>query len=134
MKNETKTLCLPLKKTWFDMIKSGGKKEEYREITPYWIQRLLLVKDNEKYRKIQAKMAKKIYETYSSDLLCYAILAGNLNPINYKLVQFSLGYPSKSQSDRFMTKKIESISIGNPNPLWAPAEYQRKLMFIIRVS
>ena len=27
-------LTLPIKKKWFDMIKSGEKKEEYREIKP----------------------------------------------------------------------------------------------------
>lgn len=34
-------LALPIKKQWFDMIKSGEKKEEYREIKPYWTKRLL---------------------------------------------------------------------------------------------
>lgn len=29
-------LTLPIKKKWFDMILSGEKKEEYREITPYY--------------------------------------------------------------------------------------------------
>lgn len=37
MKN--KTLHLNLKKKWFDMILSGEKKEEYREIKPYWEKR-----------------------------------------------------------------------------------------------
>ena len=32
-------LTLPIKKKWFDMIKSGEKKEEYREIKPYWFVR-----------------------------------------------------------------------------------------------
>ena len=35
-----KILHLTLKKKWFDMIKSGVKKEEYREIKPYWVKRL----------------------------------------------------------------------------------------------
>lgn len=30
------TLHLNLKKKWFDMIASGEKKEEYRDIKPYW--------------------------------------------------------------------------------------------------
>ena len=34
-----KTLTLPLKKKWFDMIKAGIKKEEYRECSSYWINR-----------------------------------------------------------------------------------------------
>ena len=29
-------LTLPIKKKWFDMIKLGEKKEEYREIKPYY--------------------------------------------------------------------------------------------------
>mgnify|MGYP003290295032 CR=1 FL=1 len=33
-------LTLPIKKKWFDMIKSGEKKEEYREIKRYYDVRL----------------------------------------------------------------------------------------------
>jgi hypothetical protein len=33
-------LHLTLKAKWFDMIASGEKKEEYREIRPYWDKRL----------------------------------------------------------------------------------------------
>lgn len=33
-------LTLPIKKKWFDMILSGEKKEEYREIKPYYKSRL----------------------------------------------------------------------------------------------
>ena len=32
-------LTLPIKKKWFDMIISGEKKEEYREIKPYYTSR-----------------------------------------------------------------------------------------------
>lgn len=35
-----KVLHLTLKKKWFDMIASGEKKEEYREMKPYWHKRL----------------------------------------------------------------------------------------------
>lgn len=34
------TLRLTLKKEWFDMIASGDKKEEYREIKDFWLPRL----------------------------------------------------------------------------------------------
>ncbi len=34
-------LILPIKQKWFDMILHGGKKEEYREIKPYWDKRIL---------------------------------------------------------------------------------------------
>lgn len=36
-----KVLHISLIKQWFDMTDSGEKTEEYREITPYWIIRLL---------------------------------------------------------------------------------------------
>lgn len=35
------TLYLPLKKEWYNMIESGEKKEEYREINNYWKSRLM---------------------------------------------------------------------------------------------
>lgn len=36
-----KELKLVLKKKWYDMIASGVKKEEYRDATKYWENRLL---------------------------------------------------------------------------------------------
>ena len=41
MAKDYKTLHLVLKRKWWDMIASGEKKEEYREICPYWANRLL---------------------------------------------------------------------------------------------
>lgn len=32
-------LTLPIKKKWYDMILAGEKKEEYRDITPYYQKR-----------------------------------------------------------------------------------------------
>lgn len=40
-------LHLTLKKKWFDMILTGIKKEEYREIKPYWEKRLFEKFNNE---------------------------------------------------------------------------------------
>jgi len=34
-------LNLPLKKKWFEMTKAGIKKEDYREMSDYWIKRLV---------------------------------------------------------------------------------------------
>lgn len=41
MNGDERILYLPLKKEWYDMIESGEKTEEYREIKPYWCNRLL---------------------------------------------------------------------------------------------
>ena len=38
--HSVKELVLPIKKKWFDMILYKEKKEEYREIKPYYISRL----------------------------------------------------------------------------------------------
>jgi len=40
MNDELNILHLTLKREWFDMIASGVKKEEYREIKEYWDSRL----------------------------------------------------------------------------------------------
>ena len=34
-------LILPIKKKWYDMILSGEKKEEYRELKPYYRKRFV---------------------------------------------------------------------------------------------
>lgn len=36
-------LTLPIKKKWFNMILLGEKKEEYRELKPYWTTRFMKV-------------------------------------------------------------------------------------------
>lgn len=36
MSNIKPVLTLPIKRKWFEMILSGKKKEEYREIKPYY--------------------------------------------------------------------------------------------------
>lgn len=36
-----KILYLPLKAKWYEMIEIAVKKEEYREIKPYWTKRLV---------------------------------------------------------------------------------------------
>ena len=57
-------VILPTKKKWFDMIKSGEKTEEYRELKPYYIVRFLKALEFPKteqesvmelFRKMEAK-------------------------------------------------------------------------------
>ena len=40
MEHTKNPLILPIKKKWYDMIKSGEKKQEYREISPHYLRRL----------------------------------------------------------------------------------------------
>jgi len=48
----SKTLHLVLKKKWFDMILSGAKTEEYREIKPFWTKRILERWENDRQSTI----------------------------------------------------------------------------------
>jgi hypothetical protein len=57
-----KTLHLNLKKKWFDMIASGEKKEEYREIKPYWDKRLVIENFNgDKFKHFDVVVFKNGY-------------------------------------------------------------------------
>lgn len=58
-------LILPIKKKWFDMILSGEKKEEYREIKPYYTTRLY----GRAYEYNVKKGFMKEYEKYITILL-----------------------------------------------------------------
>lgn len=55
-----KVLELPLKGKRYDMIASGEKREEYREIKPYWEKRLVDYNGlREYYRKYREELAVK---------------------------------------------------------------------------
>lgn len=47
-------LYLKVKKRYFDLIREGIKKEDYREIKPFWKKRLLNRKDLTKFRTFDA--------------------------------------------------------------------------------
>jgi hypothetical protein len=87
-----KILHLTLKKKWFDMIASGEKKEEYREVKEYWVRRLIS-------NHFQCAYAK-IPTNYATD---------------YNVVLFRNGHNSNSP-----TVKVEllGISIGDGKPEW----------------
>ena len=55
-----KILHLTLKKKWFDLVASGVKKEEYREIRPYWDTRLNKHYDAVLFRNGYSKYAPEV--------------------------------------------------------------------------
>lgn len=88
------TLTLTLKKQWFDMIKSGEKKEEYREIKPFWKKRL---------RNVVLKTAlSTVYEGFQ----------------RYDNLVFTLGYPKAGDKERRLEFKNPRIHIGEGRPEW----------------
>ena len=101
-----KTLTLSLKKPWFDMIKSGKKKEEYREFNEFWIKRLTWTN---RYSKEQR------------------------NPFNgtilFDRLVFTLGYPKTDDKERRLEFKNPKIRIDKGLPEWGAEP--GKLYFVI---
>lgn len=111
------TLILVEKKKWYDMIASGEKKEEYREITSYWVTRLLGVPELDpdgdindilriKISKGHRAIPRNIYQRFH---------CGDLVPLPFRNVRFCFGY----EKDRpETTMLIKGITIGKGNPAW----------------
>lgn len=104
-----KTLHLVLKHTWYDMIASGEKKEEYREIKPYWTKRLT------DYNNIH-KWFKDIAERKFDISI----------PCRYSYLCFHRGYTSTT-----MTFIVKSIGVGKGKPEWGAPD---KPVFVIKLG
>jgi len=99
-------LHLTLKKKWFDMILSGEKKEEYRELKPYWLTRLYFNDNTEAY---DLNMTDEvIYELknlpYTNAELYF--WAGWKNH-TFSKIKFTNGYAKNSPSFEIECKGIE---------------------------
>ena len=113
---EKKVLPLVLEKKWFKKIISGEKTEEYREIKPYWASRLV----NQK-----AESGEVLFDEFGG--YCRVLGEPEYKPFTHVL--FYAGYAKDRQ---VVEKKIESISIGNPQKGMCPEEWLNKDVFIIR--
>lgn len=99
-----KTLTLSLKKEWFDMIKTGIKKEEYREIKPRYLEmfcKQLSIHGPNKYNNFDVSFHLKWPEEQGFDTLV-----------------FTLGYPKASDASRRLEFKNPKIRIGTGKPEW----------------
>jgi hypothetical protein len=75
-------LHLTLKKKWFDMIKAGVKKEEYRELKDYWFDRLTEDDYPLRAKKIDFVLFRNGYSKDAPQIKveCLGILIGDANP------------------------------------------------------
>ena len=103
--NNNNVLYLPLKKKWFDMIVSGIKKEEYREINDYWTKRLVKTEGN---------------------------LIDDFAFKQFDYVEFTLGYPSADNADARVRFKFEGIEKNTGRIEWG-AESGKKY-YVIRIG
>jgi hypothetical protein len=94
-------LHLTLKKQWFDLVASGSKKQEYREIKPYWIARFIWPE----YRHLETEQLKElIFKGVEVTKYPY-----------YEAVIFTNGYNQESPK---MMVELKNIYIGLPVPKW----------------
>ena len=115
-------LQLSLKKQWFDMTKSGIKTEDYREITPYWVKRLM----QESYLRICSN---------DDDLVDYIVFNIDVNFMlkhhakKFKTNTMTLGYPKSTDLERILKLEHKGIEIRTGNSDWG-AEPD-KLYFVV---
>jgi hypothetical protein len=96
-----RVLKLTLKKKWYNMIFSGNKLEEYREIKSYWIKRLLCELRSEYPYDIDT-ICEAIKGNYECSDLTYSFK-------HFDAIEFINGY--SSNSPRF-TIECKGINIG----------------------
>lgn len=113
-----KTLHLVLKKIYYDLIESGEKKEEYRDLSAYWIKRLCFTRiDNPYVYCVMEKCCIDCFKDAGEDYCAFP----------FDAVTFHLGYTKTT-----MTFEIEEISIGKGREEWG-AEPD-KLYFVIKLG
>lgn len=125
---EKKVLTLSVKKEWFDKIMSGEKKEEYREIKPYWVARFYY----DRYGKLSPVLVKELtdYIIKHGDTEYFEAKNGiEVSFIPYTHVLFINGYGDDKPR---VEKEIEWIDIDRPRKGWCPDDFLGKEFFVIR--
>lgn len=126
---EKKVLTLSVKKEWFDLIKAGEKREEYREIKPYWVARLFYDGACKLPPNVVRKLTSSIvkygdterFEEDNEDIV--------ISFVPYTHVLFINGYGDDKPR---VEKEIEWIDIDRPRKGWCPDEFLGKEYFVIR--
>ena len=127
MNGNTKKLTLSLKKKWFEMTKSGIKTEDYREITPYWCNRLLNNTYQKTYNKEFWKELIKDENQLYKRLKYIIYFTGEKK---FKTTTLTLGYPKSTDTDRIIKFEHLGIEIRTGNPEWGAEE--GKLYFVVK--
>lgn len=107
---EKKVLRLTVCKKWFDMIVTGTKKEEYREIKTYWARRLTTNCECFYDVAVELSYGSVIYRPFTH-------------------VLFINGYNKDSPR---IEKKIKEICIGFPKKGLCPDKWLKTRFFIIK--
>lgn len=127
LKMEKKILNLSLKKEWYEMIESGVKTEEYRELKPYWCNRILYhctLGIKEYWESVLQRALESVKK--HTFLSLNKVLVHEYGTRGYTHVKFSYGY-----TRRTMTFEIDNISIGKGNKEWGAPDEE---VFIIKLG
>lgn len=119
-----RTLTLSLKKKWFDMIKTGVKKEEYRAANEYWATRLIGKGNFAKWDYCGPKEFDLRFFGFES-----LTWTNDLKFIHFDKLVFTLGYPKADDMERRLTFKNPKFRIDKGRPEWG-AEHG-KMYFVI---
>jgi hypothetical protein len=131
MKN---VLHLTLKKKWFDMVLSGEKTEEYREIKPYWIDRFLRPlfsigsmeadqHDKEEFYYDVVNYEKTAWDSH------YEMLKFFQHEVrDYDLVKFVNGYGADRPA---ITLELKKIIFGDGKPEWGAEKDKRYFCLLL---
>lgn len=125
---EKKVLTLSVKKEWFDKILSGEKKEEYREIKPYWVARLFY----DRFGKLSPVLVKELTDCIikHGDTEHFEVENGiEVSFVPFTHVLFINGYGDDKPR---VEKEIEWIDIDRPRKGWCPDDFLGKEFFVIR--
>lgn len=120
-------LNLVLKKQWFDMISSGEKKEEYRDIKDYWARRLINTRYDMEWQAWQEMVddMKAPFERHNGPEELMRFFEVKFR--KYESVFLRNGYSKTSPS---FTAKIKEIGIGTGKEEWGAEP--GKFYFVIR--
>ena len=116
-------LPLVLKKKWFDLIKVGIKKEEYREIKPHYIRQFI------KFEPLKNDLIRDYNFHNGFDEGEIKGIEDELLNLKYDVLDFSLAYPSRAEIDKWLTFKNPRIRIGTGRPEWGAVP--GKMYFVI---
>lgn len=108
-------LHLNLKKQWFDMIKCGQKKEEYREIKDYWARRLVYSSDEMEGAVLDEMVSDMMDPCHSHENLKQLLLHFGVKFKQFRSIRFKNGY---SKDAPFFDIEVKGITIKQGREEW----------------
>lgn len=112
-----RVLHLTIKKKWFDMISTGQKLEEYRDIKPHWIKRLVYIEYPKEAPDDHKNLADDMFFDYENGHDFNQILKGYFSKLkSFDAVTLINGYATDASR---LTLEIKGIEIGTAKPEWS---------------